>query len=199
VIDLNELADAMIGQSAGEAAETEAELFTDDGPTPESMNGDRPQSIDELPYTKVSGYDLSTSQAVSAGIPVLGSGGDEKKKRVIVQEWSSYKLYEENGERLYVGYAIRLSVTINERRKEIKIGLPFLAAGAQLGRIEAQWVMEVIGLQGPKVREAIQPPAEFNVERYVDAMRSLAAIGVAAGDPTTVFTPVTIKREPLVP
>lgn len=198
MIDPNEISDKMLASSDA-AEETAAELFGEDNPAPASMNGDTPQTIDQLPFTKVSGYDLSTSQARSAQIPVLGSGGDEKKKRVIVQEWASYALFEQGAERLYVGYAIRLSVTINERKSDIKIGLPFLAAGAQLGRIEAQWVIEVIGLQGPKIREAIQPPAEFNVERYVDAMRSLGAIAIAASDPSTVFTPVTIRREPLTP
>jgi len=198
-INFVELTDKMLKLEAPEASTDVTELFSNDGPPPASMNGDRPQSIDDLSQIMVSVYDLSTSQAMSAGIPVIGTIGRDDKRRVIVQEWCASKDFDEGNERLSVGYAIRLSVTISERKRDIGIRLPFLAAGVQLSRIEAQWQLQVIGLAGPKIQEAIVPPSDFNVERYVDAMRCLHTIAMAATDPTTTFHPETIKRVTLNP
>ncbi len=166
----------------------------DDGPVPIETNGGLPQTLDDLPETNSGVYDFSYSEAVSARIPVVGSIGSERERRVITLEWCAFKRFDEGNTELQVGYAIRLAVTIARKTRDFKLSLPFIAASAELKLVEAQWQMQVLGLAGPEIDKAITPPRELNVERYVEAQQSIKALVEAARDPSTTFHPITIRR-----
>jgi hypothetical protein len=103
-------------------------------------------------------------------------------------------------ERRY-GYAIRFCLTVNKWDANAKLSLPFLSAQAELGQVEAGWTMQVVGLSGPKIREAVLPPKPLTVETFVIAQQSLEKVIDAVNDPTTRFLPGTVVavNDPEVP
>lgn len=147
-----------------------------------------PQALTDLPIQISRTYDLSTTAAGDLNIPVVGSVSGGFSRRVVVLERTAYKEILEGESRLHYGYAIRLAVTVNKVTAEAKLSLPFLAASAELGQIEAKWVLQVVGLAGVKIDQAILPPKELNLETFVLANQSLGNLIVAINDPTTKFT-----------
>ncbi len=132
-------------------------------------------------------YDLTVSAASELQIPVAGSASGGFNRRVIVLERAAFsRTVSGDIERQY-GYAIRLCVTVNRWQADTKVSLPFLAASAQLGTIEAQWILQVIGLNGKEIDASILPPTELNVDTFVIAKQSLEKIISALNDPSTRF------------
>ena len=70
--------------------------------------------------------------------------------------------------------------------------LPFLAASAEIGTVEGKWILQVIGLAGPKIDAAILPPTELKVETFVLAKQSLTKVISAINDSTTNFSAVQV-------
>jgi hypothetical protein len=149
---------------------------------------DIPTSLDEL-FVQISHtYDLSLTAAAEASIPVVGSVSGGASRRVVVLERLVYKPVQEALGTTFYGYAIRLGVTVNKLEASTKITLPFLAASAEVGAIEAKWALQVVGLAGDKIDSGAIPPTELNVETFVLAKQSLTALIGAVRDSTTRFT-----------
>ena len=146
-----------------------------------------PQTIDDLPIQVSRTYDLSVTAAGELNIPVIGSVSGGLNRRVVVLERTAYKEIVENGITHQFGYAIRLVVTVNKVTAEAKLNLPFLAASAELGQIEAKWMLQVLGLSGEKIDSALLPPKELNLETFVLANQSLDSLIKAVRDPGTKF------------
>ena len=158
-----------------------------------------PPALNELGQLRVSTYDLSTTQAGQLGIPIIGSGGAGASRRVVILEWARFKdMPQADGSNLRFGYAIRFCLTVNKWNANMKISLPFLSAQAELGAIEASWMLDVNGLAGPKINAAAIPPKQLNVETFVLAQQSIEKLIAAAEDPTTQFIAGTIiaRTEP---
>jgi len=138
-----------------------------------------------FPHTENFSYDLTVTAATSLSIPVIGTVSGGASRRVVVLERRSYRkqTVEEGTE--YVGYAIRLAVTVNKVEASTKMTFPFLAASAEIGQIEGRWAVQVVGLAGPKIDEALIPPAELSVEQYFKAKECLKSVIEAIPDPTT--------------
>jgi hypothetical protein len=155
--------------------------------TPFLADDSIPSKLDDLDETNNRAYDLTVSAAAALQIPVAGSASGGFNRRVIVLERAAFhKIVSSDVERQY-GYAIRLCVTVNRWQADTKVSLPFLAASAQLGTIEAQWILQVIGLSGKEIDAAILPPTELNVDTFVIAKQSLEKIISALRDPSTKF------------
>jgi len=133
-------------------------------------------------------YDLSLTRAGDLDIPVVGSAGGSTSRRVVVLERTAFKsITGASGAEYQFGYAIRLCVTVDKWDVNAKLTLPFLAASAQIGQVQASWTMQVLGLAGPAIDGALAPPTELNVETFVIAKQSLTALIAAVNDPTTRF------------
>ena len=145
-----------------------------------------PTSIDELPEHVIHCYDMTVTAAVQLNIPVVGSIGGGLNRRVVVGEVCYFKRITENDVERQYGFAIRMCITVDKWNADLKVNLPFLAASAQLGMIEAQWLFQVVGLAGPKV-DVNLPPAKLDVETFVLAQQSFDKILSAIRDPTTKF------------
>jgi len=153
-----------------------------------------PSRLEDLDETNNRAYDLTVSAASELQIPVAGSASGGFNRRVIVLERAGFRrIVSTDVERQY-GYAIRLCVTVNRWQADTKISLPFLAASAQLGAIEAQWILQVIGLSGKEIDGAILPPTELNVDTFVIAKQSLEKIIAALRAPGTSFQPRLIAE-----
>ncbi len=109
-------------------------------------------------------------------------------RRVVVLERTAYKpIVAPDGVEYDYGYAIRLCVTVDRWDARMKATLPFLAASAEIGQIQASWTMQVLGLAGSEISSAQVPPTELSVESFVLAKQSLAKLITAVNDPGTRF------------
>lgn len=163
---------------------------------------DIPQKLSDLDELISFTYDLTVSRALELNIPVIGSGSGGFDRRVVVLEWTRYKaLFDEKHVEHRYGFVIRFCLTVNKWDAKARISLPFLTAQAELGSIEASWMMQVRGLAGPKIDEVILPPQELRVETFVIAKQSLEKAINAVNDATTQFKPgiVLAKIDPTSP
>ena len=154
-----------------------------------------PKTLAELNLAINRSYDLSVTQAGDLNIPVIGSAGGSHSRRVVVLERTAYKnVFGHSGVEYHFGYALRLCLTVNKWDANLKVSLPFLAASAQMGQVEASWMLQVVGLAGSKLAAAIAPPAELNVETFVIAKQSLTALIDAVNDTSTAFAAVQLAK-----
>jgi len=156
-----------------------------------------PKTLADLNQAVVRSYDLTATKAGDLNIPIFGSIGGNQSRRVVVLERAQYKsVVGKSGTEYELGYAIRLCLTLNKWDVTTKTSLPFLAASAQMGQIEAGWILQVLGLTGARLAEVAAPPTELNVETFVIAKQSLTALINAVNDPSTQFVayPITAKR-----
>jgi len=157
--------------------------------------GVTPPKPDELGELLVSTYDLSVEAAGKLNIPVVGSVSGGASRRVVVYEWTRFtEIEDEQGGIDRWGFAIRFCVTVSKMNAEATLALPFIAAEAQLGRLEASWTMQVRGLQGPKIDGSVLPPKSLDVETFVLARQSLTDIIGALSDSKTKITPLYLLR-----
>lgn len=183
--------DTVLGESPG--LMTAPEGFTPqarDGQCPGSNPAEIPQTMEELGELLSFTYDMTVTQALQLNIPVVGSVSGGNNRRVVIFEWTRYKsLFGTNGIECRYGYVIRFCLTINKWDAEGKLNLPFLTAQAELGNIQASWMMHVRGLTGSKLDAVILPPQDLKVETFIIAKQSLEAAIKAIADPTTRFVP----------
>jgi hypothetical protein len=154
-----------------------------------------PVTIDDLIVQETRNFDLSISAALEANIPVAGGLSGGYNQRVVVLERAAYKPIAVNEVKEQYGYAIRMAITVTKRTGSMKLTLPFLAASAELGEIEARWILKVHGLAGPKIDEVSLPPTELNVETFVLAKQSLEKLIGAVRDSSTKFSAQLIGVE----
>lgn len=158
-----------------------------------------PKSIDELGELESYTYDLTVRQAGELNIPVIGSVSGGSNRRVVVYEWSRFKeLTGDAGVKYRFGYAIRFCLTVSNFDVKGKLSLSFLSAQAEIGVIQASWMMQVRGLAGAKIDAAVLPPQDLDVKTFVIAQQSLAKAIAAVSDSTTKFIAGTVvaRREP---
>jgi hypothetical protein len=147
-------------------------------------------------------WDMTVRRALELNIPVAGSVSGGYDRRVVIWEWTQYKTLEGNGEaECRYGYVIRFCVTVSKWDAQAKVSLPFLSAQAELGNIQASWMMQVRGVTGPKLNSQILPPQELKVETFVIARQSIEAVIKAVDDPTTLFVPgiLVARIDPALP
>jgi hypothetical protein len=149
-----------------------------------------PQTPDQLGELISYSYDLSIKRAGELNIPVVGTISGSLDRRVVILEWTRYKqLLDQNGIQYRYGYVIRFCLTINKWDAQSQVRLPVLSAQAELGQIQASWLMQVRGLTGKKIDEVIVPPQELNVSTFIIAKQSLEKAIAAVNDPGTKFVP----------
>lgn len=159
-----------------------------------------PQTVDELGELESYTYDLTVRQAGELNIPVIGSVSGGTNRRVVVYEWTRFKeLRDTNGAVYRYGYAIRFCLTVSNFDAKGKLSLSFLSAQAEIGTVQASWLMQVRGLTGAKINEVVLPPQDLDVKTFVIAQQSLAAAISAVNDATTRFVPGIVVgiKEPL--
>lgn len=158
------------------------------------VQSEPPITLDDLPYSVTRAHDLQVSVAAELNIPVIGSVSGSTNRRVLVLERSSYMVQDdmETGIEIYIGYAIRFCVTVNKKEFRGKLSLPMVTAAAQIGSVEAAWMLQVAGLAGGAVDRISMPPTELSTETFVVAKQSLAGLIEAVRDSTTKFIPVSV-------
>jgi hypothetical protein len=149
-----------------------------------------PQTLDELGELESSTYDLGVTSALKVSIPVVGSISGGADRRVVVYEWTRFKQIPDAGGVLYrYGYVARFCLTVSKWNVGMSVSMPFLAAQAELGTVQASWLMQVRGLVGKAIDRVVLPPQALKVETFVLAAQSLEAVVSAIHDPSTRFVP----------
>jgi hypothetical protein len=149
-----------------------------------------PKTPEELGELLSYSYDMTVRQAGELNIPVVGSVSGGFERRVVVYEWTRYKTLFGDGEvQCRYGYVLRFCLTVSKWDVQLKATLPFLSAQAELGNLQASWMMQVRGLTGKKIDAVVLPPQELKVETFIIARQSLDAAIKAIEDPTTKFVP----------
>ena len=146
-----------------------------------------PATLAELDEQVTRAYDLTVTAAADAQIPLAGLGSGGLNRRIIVLERAAFRRHLTATSEQQFGYAIRLCVAVNKWEASTKISLPFLAASAQLGSVEAQWTLQVIGLSGKPIDTALVAPTELNVDTFVIAKQSLEKLVDAVHHRDTTF------------
>jgi hypothetical protein len=145
-----------------------------------------PQTLGGLGELISYSYDLSVKQAGDLNIPVVGDVSGGFDRRVVVLEWTRYKtLFDADSVEYRYGYVIRFCLTVSKWEAQTQVRLPFLAAQAELGNIQASWLMQIRGLTGEKIDGVVLPPQELHVSTFAIAKQSLEAANGAVKDPTT--------------
>jgi hypothetical protein len=175
----------------GAKKENEFKKLVEDIVPPERI----PTSIDQLGDAKSDCYSLSLNSAMELGIPIIGSMSGSYERKVVILEAAAHKPIKIKGTKYKYGWAVRINVTVKNIKGEVKAALPWLAASAELGLMEAQWGIYVTGLTGNKVRSAMVNPRELNVQSYVEATQSMAEIVAAVNHRSTKFIPALIGIE----
>jgi hypothetical protein len=180
--------EAIIGVAAGGAPVSRSSVADVD---PQDV----PKTLAELNAAANRSYDLSATRAGDLNIPIAGTVSGGYNRRVVVLERSAYKLVTgHSGAQYHLGYAIRLCLTVSKWDASMKVSLPFLAASAQMGQVEAAWMLQILGLSGPKLDAATAPPSELSVETFVIAKQSLQSLIEAVNDPATTFTAYQVSK-----
>jgi hypothetical protein len=149
-----------------------------------------PQTLEDLIEVNTFSYELSATRAAKLSIPVAGNIGGGTERRVIIKERVGSKTVRGNSGKQYkFGYAIRFCVTVNKWDAKFQATIPAISAQAELGNIQASWMMNVRGITGEKIDSILPSPKDLKVETYIEAMRAIDDLIKAVRDPTTRFRP----------
>jgi hypothetical protein len=161
-------------------------------PPPVPAGGDVP-AAEELDTWNWERHELSWSLATKLGF-ALAEGKVEHASKVIVAEWSRSRTVARPEGKARYGVAARLIVRVKNLGADANLNLPFIAAEAQFGRLEASASVRVEGYVGPEPAESFSAFESFNVESYVrlnDAFTKLTSLigsNAAAIRPTQLWT-----------
>lgn len=159
-------------------------------------DADLPRDFPSYPHEESRVYDLSMSAAASASLPVFSTSGGASRRVVVLERIRYQNRQRPDGSVAQFGYAIRLLLTVSKLDGKLSLNLPILTASAQLNQIEAKWQLQVHGLTSQSISKAILPPADLNVETFVNAKRSMEDVIDAIHAPDTQFTPVLVALRP---
>lgn len=148
------------------------------------------------PIQTTRAYHLDIKAALDASIPVGGGGAFGMAQSVIVLERIGYRIRtHSDGTIEQVGFSIRLCVIIKKLEASIKLSIPFIVASAQVGSTEAMWLLQTVGLVGPKIGAVKVQPDHLSVETYVIAKQALEKLIDALTDADTRVIEHVIARQ----
>jgi hypothetical protein len=158
--------------------------------TPTVAPEDVPQAAD-LDSWRWEQHRLETDLAGSLGFSV-GMAKGSLNSRTLVAEFSRSKTIEVEGGFARYGVAARLVVNVRNFEASANLTLPFVAAQAQYGRLEAYADISVEGYTGDEAGDLFPPFSAFDVETYVKLMDALTAMKGAIGKHQENIRPVQL-------
>src|SRR5262249_21964462 len=124
--------------------------------------------LEQLNEMQSYAYTLTSDMAAKLSILTSASISASRAKSVHVLEWAKFvDLERDDGSVLRWGCAARLCITVSKTQGQGSMSLPFLAAEAQLGQIEASWMLNIRGARGSKIEQKLLPPQNLDVKTYV--------------------------------
>ena len=122
-----------------------------------------PQDIRDLTSENIFTSLLSIDAAAELKIP-FGEASGKFSRRIFIMEYLKYVDIEEAGEQVRYGVGVRAVSNFKLLSGKAKISsLPFIAASAELGFVEATLRFDVLGLQSPKITNIIPSPSRLGV------------------------------------
>jgi hypothetical protein len=134
---------------------------------------------------------LETDLAGSLGFSV-GMGKGSRNSRTLVAEFSRSKAVAAGDGFARYGVAARLVVNVKNLAANTNLTLPFVAAQAQYGHLEAYADITVEGYAGKEAGDLFPPFSTFDVETYAKMMDALTAMKGAIGENEDKIRPVQL-------
>ena len=148
-----------------------------------------PQDIRDLTSENIFTSLLSIDAAAELKIP-FGEASGKFSRRIFIMEYLKYVDIEEAGEQVRYGVGVRAVSNFKLRIGKAKISsLPFIAASAELGFVEATLRFDVLGLQSPKITNIIPTPSRLGVETYTLIGKAFTEIKKLVWDSETIVSP----------
>jgi hypothetical protein len=158
-----------------------------------------------LPNSDMFVYVLDAATASRAGLAFL-SGEASKNKSVIIHEYLMYRDFTtESQDPVRVGVGVRMVILLNQNaQKASTLALPALTAAVENRKLEATVRLQVIGLSGKAITEAVPMPSELTfttlmqMYRGIDTIKSAIWDDDANGDGTLITPQVLSVSRALV-
>ena len=147
-----------------------------------------PPSPEELDTWVWDQYNLQTDVAAKLGFTV-GGGNFGRRSRVLIAEFSRSKTITTGSTTTRWGVAARLIVNVVGLELGANVTLPFVAAEAQMNRLEASANLRVEGYVGENTGAQMPDFTTFDVESYVNLMQSLTKLKGLIGKDVESISP----------
>jgi hypothetical protein len=149
-----------------------------------------PKSLKDLDSGEiVSTYQFSVDMALALELPI-GSTEAKFARKIFIQEYSNFREITDNDQKLRYGIAIRWIANIKMLDVKANISsMPFVAASAQFGHVEASARFQVVGISSHKITQLMPNPANLDLESYVEMKNALTEIKKLIWDSETKVTP----------
>jgi hypothetical protein len=148
-----------------------------------------PKNIKDLTSENIFTSILSVDAAAELKIP-FGDASGKFSRRIFIMEYLKYVDMEKEGGKVRYGVGIRAVSNFKLLSGKAKTSsLPFIAASAELGFIEATLSFDVLGLQSQKITDAIPSPSRLDVETYTLIGKAFDKIKKLVWDNDTIVSP----------
>lgn len=134
-------------------------------------------------------YIMDSAKASELGLAIIEGQGSQKYS-LIVQEFSVYRNQIFKNKTVRIGIGVRLFILVKERTAKVNtLSIPAIAAKAEERKLEATIRLEVIGISGPAIAEAMPMPAELTFTTLMQMYKGIDMIKAAIWTPGTYVTP----------
>jgi len=153
---------------------------------------DIPQKLEDLDTEDSFTSVLSVDAAAALKIP-FGTGEANVSRKIFVQDYLRYKDLQDNEKKVRWGVGIRWIVNIKQTDVKADISsLPFVAASAQFGYVQAEARFQVLGLSSKEITTLTPAPSPLNTESFAKFDLALNEIKKRMWDENTIVKPKLI-------
>lgn len=150
---------------------------------------------DELSDWAQEDFDLDARLAGKLGFGV-GGAGLETSHRLLIREFSrSATCTGPDGVRYRYGTAVRLVVKVASTDVRTGLTIALVAAETQVGRMQAESTLRVVGYAGEKLAALLPPFRTFNVDAYAELSTRMNDVKRLIGGDVANIRPVKLGVE----
>lgn len=148
-----------------------------------------PKTLQELDTADSFTSVLSVDAAAALKIP-FGTMEGKFSRKIFVQDYLHYTDLQDQGQKIRWGVGIRWIVNIKQLDGKAEISsLPYVAASAQLGYVQAEARFQVLGLNSPEIVKKTPAPLPLNTETFSEMNGALKDIKSLIWDSNTLVKP----------
>jgi hypothetical protein len=139
-------------------------------------------------------YDLDARAAAKLGF-VFGATSVTASQRLLIREFARSSICNSNGKTYRYGTSVRLIVRINMIAITGSLSLSMVAAETQVGRMQAESHLNVVGYVGNRLANMLPPFRTFNVDAYAEMSTKMNDIKRLIGEDVENIRPVKLGIE----
>jgi hypothetical protein len=162
-----------------------------------SLNPPEPQFSQNLKILELLPYEsikMGVNNLCAQG-NVLGMIEGSRKNISVFQEYSKYRLNTDNS-KLKTGIRVRLNVELLNIKSNLNLAsLIGIGIAASTGKVKGKLNVEVLGISGSAITNALPLPAELSEESIIDALQAISNIKSRIYDKDVVITEKPLTEE----